>query len=148
MSTPPSQTGATMGRDEVEAFLTSQDTGVLSLGVENRGYGFPISYTFHDDADRLVVGFVSSPASKKREFAESAQEATFTVYDYADVDAWRSVIATGPIHAIDVEDVSYSVPDLFFRPEDGDAEMVDLDEFERAWYELEIDELAGRQSGM
>lgn len=149
MATPPSQTGQEMSDREARSFLTANDTGVLSLGVENRGYGFPISYTYDGDSDRIVLGFVSPPESKKQEFATATDEATFTVYTYDDVDSWKSVIVTGPIHALGEEDDSLDVPDLFFQrdTEDGENRLTNLDEFDRAWYELQFDTLSGRHGG-
>lgn len=147
----PSQTGIEMSTHEIESCLSSTDTGVLSLGVENRGYGFPVSFAYDAESGQIVLGFVASPGSKKQEFAVATEEATFTVYSYEDVDSWRSVIATGPIRAVEDSEDSFQVPDLFFRQPSDDAthgdEMVDLDQFDRTWYALQIETLSGRQSG-
>lgn len=138
-----------MSDRETEEFLAARDHGVLSLGVENRGYGFPISYTYDPEDDRIVLGFVNTPGGKKQEFATETDEATFTVYTHEDVDSWEGVVATGPIRPVEDVDDSYRVPDLFFNQEgdDADDQMVNLDEFDRTWYELRIDTLSGRRSG-
>ncbi len=143
MTTPSPQTGSEMSERESRSFLTANDNGVLSLGVEDRGYGFPISYAYGEGDDSVVLGFVAEPGSKKREFAAETERATFTVYEHDDVDDWRSVIVEGPIRLVEADD-AYSVPDLFW--EGDDAEVVNLDAFERTWYELEIASVSGRRS--
>lgn len=139
-----------MSNQEIKSYLSSNDTGVLSLGMENRGYGFPISFTYDPESERIILGFVISPDSKKQTFVTETEEATFTVYSYTDVDSWTSVVVTGPIRAIDEDDNSVRVPNLFFQQPSDDAteedRMVDLDQFERTWYALQIEGFSGRQS--
>lgn len=139
-----------MSNQEMESYLSSNDTGVLSLGAENRGYGFPISFMYDTENERIVFGFVIPPESKKQKFVTETEEATFTVYSYEDVDSWKSVIATGPVRALEDMDGSFQVPDLFFRQASNDGteegQMIDLDQFDRTWYALQIETLSGRQS--
>lgn len=140
-----------MNEQEVRTFLDSNEHGVLSLGVESRGYGFPISYTYDEENHRIVLGFVNAPGSQKQEFATATDEAAFTVYDYEDVDSWTSVIVKGEINPLDEDDTRLSVPDVFFHQttDDHDTEdgMVNLDAFDRNWHALRIDTLSGRRSG-
>lgn len=144
MTAPASQTGREMSERESRSFLAANDNGVLSLGVESRGYGFPISYSYGEDTDRVVLGFVAAPESKKREFAAETEQATFTVYDHEDIDAWKSVIVEGPIRLVNEDDAAHRVPDLFWE---GDEDQVlNLDDFERTWYELRIESISGRHS--
>ncbi|MFC6716832.1 pyridoxamine 5'-phosphate oxidase family protein [Natrialbaceae archaeon GCM10025810] len=138
-----------MSDDAVRSVLETNDHGVLSMAAGNRGYGVPMSYGFDEADGRLIVGFVNPPESKKRRFAGETEEVTLTVYDWEDVDSWVSVIATGTIRRLDGADVTGRVLPLFFRREDeetGDDRLVDLDESEREWYELDIDDLSGRSS--
>lgn len=148
---PAAQTGQEMTEQEAASYLAANDTGVLSLASENSGYGFPISYTYEEGNDRIVLGFAPLSGSKKRAFVTATEEATFTVYTYTDVDSWRSVIATGAIQPVDGEADGLAVPDLFFRRDsdatDADEQLVDLDAYDRTWYELQIDTLSGRHSG-
>lgn len=143
MTTPSSPVGQEMSDQEAKSFLATKDNGVLSLGVENDGYGFPIAYSFDDPDDNLVLGFVARPPSKKQVFADETETATFTVYEFGDVDVWRSVIVEGAISRLD-DDSSHRVPDIFYQ--DDSDEIVNLDEFDRTWYELEIESISGRQS--
>lgn len=143
--------GRAMNDRESQDVLRSNGVGVLSLGVENRGYGFPISYTYDEDDARIVFGFVVPPESDKAAFVAETDVATFTVFSYDDVDAWQSVVASGPLHPVDA-DGDFEVPNLFFRREadegaDGE-QSVDLDQFERDWYALRIETLSGRQSDL
>lgn len=139
-----------MSDAEITSFLTSNNTGVLSLAGENRGYGFPISFTYDQEHNRLILGFVASPGSEKRELVTATETATFTVYADKDVDSWRSIMVTGGIRPITDGDGTLQVPDLFFYSDADDVEddrMVSLDEFERTYYELDIETLSGRHSG-
>jgi len=133
-----------MSESEAASFLASMDSGVLSLAVDDRAYGFPIAFTYDGDTDRIVLGFVAGPESTKDELAAATETATFTVYSQSDVDSWLSVIATGRLNPLD-DDVEHHVPDLFYRQNEG--RIVNLDQFERTWYGLEIDSLSGRHSG-
>ena len=149
MTNPPPQIGKDMSESAVESVLASHHTGVVSLGVGNKGFGFPISYTYDQENRRLLLGLVTPSESKKREFASGTEEATFTVYTYEDADSWQSVTVTGPIRHIDGDDPALHVPGLFFRhvtDDSGEGRMVDLDEFDRTWYELQIETLSGRHS--
>lgn len=150
MAELPPTIGNEMSDAEIHSLLESKTHGVLSMGAENRGYGIPISYSYEPETDRLVLGFVNAPASKKRQFASATDEVTLTVYNYEDVDSWESVIATGPLQSIDERDVSEQLAPVFFSRMDDDSggdEWVDLDDVEREWYELEIEDLSGRHSG-
>ncbi|AFZ74451.1 pyridoxamine 5'-phosphate oxidase family protein [Natronobacterium gregoryi] len=149
MSDLPPKIGTEMGPERKRSFLDSKDNGVLSMGAEDRGYGLPVSYSYDEDNDRLIVRFVSTSESKKEAFAAASSEVTLTVYSYEDVDSWQSVIVTGTIHAVSEGDFSDRFAPLFFRREDDSTDavqIVDSDEFESTWYELRIDDLSGRHS--
>ncbi|WP_254768261.1 pyridoxamine 5'-phosphate oxidase family protein [Salinilacihabitans rarus] len=144
-----SEVGAELSERESRSLLTSHDHGVLSIASRDRSYGLPISYAYDEANDRLIFGFVNTPESKKHQFAVATEEATLTIYEYDDVDSWRSVIVTGPIAPIPDSEVSVQLAPIFFVEEDetGESQLVELDEFDRTWYALQIDEISGRQSG-
>jgi nitroimidazol reductase NimA-like FMN-containing flavoprotein (pyridoxamine 5'-phosphate oxidase superfamily) len=126
-----------------------------SRGVEHGsrrpGFGLPLSYSYDAESDRIVVGLVDAPGSKKQRFAESTEEVTLTVYDSEDVDSWRSVLITGTIHPVDPTEVDDELTPLFFRQEDdatSEDRVVGFDWFDRTWYEIRIDEISGRHSGV
>ncbi|MFT4922254.1 MAG: nitroimidazol reductase NimA-like FMN-containing flavoprotein [Haloarculaceae archaeon] len=151
MTDSTARIGKDMTPGEIASVLTSKNIGVLSLGSENRGYGFPMSYTYEEANDRIILGFVSSPESQKEAFVEQTDEATLTIYDWTDVDSWTSVIAEGPIGPLEGDEKDFNVPDMFFSADDdhhaGEDELVNIDSFERTWYELDIRNLSGRHSG-
>lgn len=145
----PSKAGSEMTEEAIQDLLERRGHGVLSMGTENRGYGVPISYHYDADADRIIVGMVKLPESKRSTFASKTEEATMTVYEYHDVDTWESVIATGTLHQIPDANVPDRLTALFFYPEgpETDGQMVELDQFERVWYELKIQDISGRYNG-
>lgn len=170
MSEFPRVTGTELSEGEVRSVLDSNRHGVLSMGVENRGYGLPMAYSYDEENERLLLGFVDLPESKKIHFASRTEEVTLTVYQYEDVDSWRSVVVTGSLEPLSDPDVSPDVLPVFFLADgensngddsdggnsnddglDGATEVesrfVELDEYDRQWYELRIDDVSGRHSG-
>lgn len=139
-----------MSEEATRSLLESKDHGVLCMGTEKRGYGLPLSYSYDGENHRIIVGFVNAPESKKRQFATTAEEVTLTVYNYEEIDSWESVIVTGTIHQIGEPDLPSQLIPLFFQQEDITADgqrWASLDDFEREWYELRIDDISGRYSG-
>lgn len=139
-----------MSDGETRSLLDLKSHGVLSMGAESRGYGIPLAYSYDEENDRIILGFVNAPESKKQQFATATEEVTLTVYDYKDIDSWESVIVTGTLHRVTDADFPGRLTPLFFLHEDedtGERRMVDLDEYDREWYELRIDDISGRYSG-
>lgn len=150
MDDPPSRVGLEMDEAEIRDLLQTKGHGVLSMGLESRGYGLPISYTYEPVAGRLFLGLVKIPGSKKTKFASNSDEVTLNVYQYDDVDDWKSVIVTGEITEVDPERVPDRVADLFFETNSRNAEDPEpshLGEFDRTWYELDVSDISGRHSG-
>lgn len=141
--------GNEMDHAECEAFLTSRGHGVLSMGVEDRGYGIPISFGYDENDSRLILEFVSAPESKKQTFATNTDEVTVTVYDYESVDSWESVVVTGTIHPIDADEVSERFASLFFAQADdaaGERRWQEDEAVDREWYEIRVTNISGRLS--
>lgn len=141
--------GEEMNESERESFLSSRGQGVLSMGVEDEGYGIPVSFGYDDDDRRIILEFVNGPKSKKKTFAEASEQVTLTVYDYESVDSWESVIVTGTIHPLDDANVSDRFASLFFAQADdaaGERRWEDRDDIERVWYEIRISDISGRRS--
>lgn len=147
MTDPASRVGREMSESQRRSVLESKGHGILSMGVDDRGYGFPISYTFDRDGDRLIMGFADTGESTKREFAEETQAATLTVYEFRDVDSWQSVTATGTLHGTTEPERHDRPMSVFFLEDTEERRIVDLEEFDRVWYELRIDDISGRHSG-
>ena len=139
-----------MSESDARALLEESFTGVLSLGAGSRGYGVPMSYHYDLDQDRIVVGFVNGSGSKKEAFVEAGAEVTLTVYTMDDVDVWESVVATGTLSPVNGNSIPEEFVPVFFTrdPESVDQrEWNDLDEWERQWYEIRVQDVSGRHSG-
>ena len=84
---------------QIDEFLDSQRTGVLSLGRENDGYGVPLSFWFDEDDSSFYFRMGYAPGSQKRKFVEASEYVTFVVY--ADTDeGWKSVVAEGELELL------------------------------------------------
>lgn len=152
MTGPPPNIGAELSQARRRSLLESKQHGVLSLGADNRGYGLPVAFRFDASNNRIVLGLVALPESKKREFVEVTEEATLTVYNFSDVDVWVSVIVTGTVHPIDATELSSDLLTLFFTGPEHDGDEAadgfhDLTEYDRDLYELRISDISGRYSG-
>jgi len=144
------QIGQSMVREETVDFLQSQGHGTLCLASANRGYGIPMSYSYDEDSERLILELIYVGESKKRQFLQDADKVTLTTYEHQDVETWASVVVTGEIHELSRDEVSERYAALFFsEAEDaaGDLRWINLEDFEREWYALEIEDLTGRHSG-
>jgi nitroimidazol reductase NimA-like FMN-containing flavoprotein (pyridoxamine 5'-phosphate oxidase superfamily) len=96
---------------DIDAFLGSQETGVLSLASADEPYAIPISYGYDAGTRTIYLRLVSTPDSEKGRFLASAPRARLVVYDEApDEPTYRSVVAVGRLEEIDpqaltVEDI-------------------------------------------
>lgn len=90
-----------MAAEEVDDFLGSRETGVLSLARGDDPYAIPVSFGY-DPADRtFYMRLVSTPESEKRQFLSSSPKARLVVYDEVDTgESYRSVVAAGVLHEI------------------------------------------------
>lgn len=89
-----------MSPAETDAFLGSNETGVLSLARTDEPYAIPISYGYDPSARQFYLRLVSTPDSEKRGFLASDPDARLVVYR-GDDDVYRSVIAIGTLARID-----------------------------------------------
>lgn len=154
MTDPPASIGVLMSESERRSFLESKGHGVLSLALENRGYGFPISYSYDREQDSVILGFTDTADDKKGQFAAETQEVTLNVYEFQDVDSWKSVVVSGTLREVDEPENPDRPMTMFFLMEDGDGEelgddrrIFDLEDFDRTWFEIDIDDITGRHSG-
>lgn len=142
--------GVAMTDDEMDELLAAHNNGVLSMGVDDTGYGIPMSYEYDADNDRLIFGFVDGPNSKKRRYRDRTDAVSFTVYEYEDVDEWASVIVDGTLHALEDTALPEAVAPVFYRRIDAANDgpnWVDIDALDRQVYELRITGRTGRHSG-
>jgi nitroimidazol reductase NimA-like FMN-containing flavoprotein (pyridoxamine 5'-phosphate oxidase superfamily) len=150
MTDPPPTAGTEMTKSDIDALLEGVGHGVLSMGVDSRGYGLPITY-WYDPSDRqFILGFLLVPDSKKTEFVTESEEVTLTVFNFEDIDAWESAIVTGTLERLTDPEVPDRFSTLFFvREEDnpGGKTAYNWGQYDRAWYEIDIEDISGRYSG-
>lgn len=94
-----------MTASEVDEFLASHETGVLSLARADEPYAIPISYGYDATDGRFYMRLVSTPESEKRAFLGSSPKARLVVYEEAD-DIYRSVVAIGVLERIAPEELT------------------------------------------
>lgn len=133
--------GHRMSDDEVARFLDEQDVGVLSLALEGRAYGIPMSFAYDRPNERLVMDMGFGGESKKREFLEGTVEATLATYEWTSPTNWASAVATGAVRPLSEEDVDDETAS-WYQELASDIDVAGpVDEL--VWYELRIDELTG-----
>ena len=96
---------AGMSTEEIDAFLGSHETGVISLARVNEPYAIPISYGYDTSARQFYLRLVSSAGSEKQQFLTSDPDARLVVYE-ADGETYRSVIATGALNRIEPDELT------------------------------------------
>jgi len=91
--------GLRMSRDEIDAFLAEQGTGVLALADGDDAYAVPISFGYTDG--RLYFAFFRfADEPRKEAYAAATKRACLAVYEAESTFRWRSVLAMGPIEPV------------------------------------------------
>ncbi len=104
-------TEAKMGPEEIDEFIATRETGVLTLARENEPYSIPISYGYNATDRTFYMRLVSTPESEKRAFLSSSPTVRLVIYDGTDDDSmYWSVVAKGALEELDpaalsVEDI-------------------------------------------
>lgn len=138
-----------MTPSEIDEFLGDRETGVLSLARAGSPYSIPISYGYDADTRTFYLRLVSAPGSEKREFLGSAPETRLVVYDSNDEGtAYRSVVASGEIEAIDPGNLSVEQIEQYGSARRPLFEIwgKDTDDLDIKLYEFEPAELSGRRT--
>lgn len=93
-----------MTEEEVNAFLGSGGTGVLSFSTETdrSPYSLPVSYGYDADAEQFYYRLSFPPDSGKEDLID--RPVSFVTHSRTD-DGWRGVIATGTLQ--EVTDMPY-----------------------------------------
>jgi hypothetical protein len=134
----------------IDAFLAKQTTGVLSLAKGDDSYAIPVAYTYDPDEQDVYFRLGYAPGSRKREYIEATDDATFVVA--ADTDSgWKSVLARGRLeHRNTVEELSrHRLPDESVSGADRELEIPFYHVFEApsemtfALVRLDVTELTG-----
>ena len=95
--------GGEMDDAEIDDLLTEAGMGVLSMSAEGVPYGVPLSFGY--DGDRLYFVFLDASTELRKEtYAEQATVASFTTFDVDPDGSWRSVIVSGTLDRIVIDD--------------------------------------------
>ncbi|ELZ94791.1 Pyridoxamine 5-phosphate oxidase family protein [Haloferax mucosum ATCC BAA-1512] len=97
----PERNQIEMPDEEIDRILREEGVGVLSFADGDVAYGIPLSFGYDADRKRLYFVFLRpGETSKKTEFAEATDRASFTVWDAPARHEWRSVVLEGELHPI------------------------------------------------
>ncbi|WP_138006022.1 pyridoxamine 5'-phosphate oxidase family protein [Halalkalirubrum salinum] len=104
MSEFQSLLGLEMDAVEINDVLTEMGIGVLSMSAEGVPYGVPLSFGY-DGEDTLYFLFLEASSDLRKEtYAEQAAVASFTTFDVTPDGSWRSVIVSGSLDRISVDE--------------------------------------------
>ena len=99
-------TASALDQAGIDSFLATQSTGTLSLAKENDSYAVPVAYTYAPEDRDIYFRLGYAPDSRKREYIEATNDATFVVASETD-EGWTSVVARGRVsHVNTVEDLA------------------------------------------
>lgn len=129
---------------EIDAYLETQGTGILSLADGDEAYAVPISFGY--EPGRAVFAFWQFRSqSLKVAFSEATERACLAVYDIESHTDWRSVLAFGPIRELstgDWSEIGSLIDDNAWSP---DLTGVGKRQLSVIGYEMEIEEATGLQ---
>lgn len=138
-----------MAPEEIDEFLGSHETGVLSLAKEEQPYAIPISYGYDVESRRFYFRLVSRPNSEKRTFLDSTPQARIVIYDATeDETVYWSVVAIGTLEEIDPNTMSVDDIEQYGRAKRPLFEIwgAEKDELDIQLYQLTPDTLEGRRT--
>lgn len=134
-----------METDDIDEFLGSGGTGVLSMARRNVPYSVPISYGYDPDERVFYLRLGDTPDSEKRAFIEATETARLVVHEQVD-DTWTSVIATGGLTEVSGEELNANVATRLREAERPLFEIWDepSEEITLVITRLSVDSLTGR----
>ena len=136
-----------MSDDEVDDFLLSRGTGVLSLSRENESYSVPVTYGYRPEDGFFCLVLSYSPNSEKREWVRNTETVSFVVYDLEpNMDA-ESVVVRGSLVEVEddeMEDAHEALSNnaLFTVSHQSGASERDTD---FVVYRVDVDSITGRK---
>jgi len=103
-------TASALDKPEIDAFLDTQSTGTLSLADSDDAYAVPVAFSFDEERRDIYFRLGYGPDSRKRQFIDATETATFVVADET-AAGWKSVVARGEVeHLSTVENLDSSQP--------------------------------------
>lgn len=138
------QVGEQLSEAEIDGYLEQAGLGVLGFANGGEAYTIPIAFAF--DRDRCLFRFLMGPASEKRDFVAETETASLTVYSWVAKDEWQSVVVRGPLSELPDEELTHAATRFSDVGETAALEVFNqpLSEMDSGWYELVIEEKAGR----
>jgi len=139
--------GMELDEYEIDDVLAEVGVGVLSSSADGVPDGVLLSFGY-DGTDRLYFVFLDASTERRKEtYAKQPEVAYFTTFDIHPAGSWRSVIVTGPLDRITIDDwdaARDAMADNAYRSNLlGEYE---LQENPNVW-ELEVRERSGRTVG-
>jgi nitroimidazol reductase NimA-like FMN-containing flavoprotein (pyridoxamine 5'-phosphate oxidase superfamily) len=96
-------TATSLDDAQIETFLGARSVGTLSLAKDSDSYAIPVGYTFDPENREFYFRLGYAPGSRKREFVDATDSATFVVADDTD-EGWHSVVAEGYLEHVNTVD--------------------------------------------
>ncbi|WP_267642856.1 pyridoxamine 5'-phosphate oxidase family protein [Haloarchaeobius amylolyticus] len=121
-----------MTRDEMDAFLGPEGTGVLSVADDDVPYSFPVSYGYDAEACEFYLRLGFREGSTKTDYLDEPCPARLVVYD-EDGERSESVIATGDLVEIPRADLTPEVVEQL-----GESRTPEFDIWDESKEELEF----------
>jgi hypothetical protein len=96
--------GSEMTDDEIDGVLTEMGVGTLSMSADGVPYGVPLSFGY-DGTDTLYFLFLDASTELRKEtYAEESAVASFTTYHVDPDGSWRSVIVSGRLDRVTIDE--------------------------------------------
>jgi nitroimidazol reductase NimA-like FMN-containing flavoprotein (pyridoxamine 5'-phosphate oxidase superfamily) len=138
-----------MGRAEIDEFVGSRETGVLTLAKDDEPYSIPISYGYDASDGTFYMRLVSTPESEKREFLNSSPDIRLVIYDGTDDRTlYRSVVADGTLEELDPAELSVDQIEQYGEAKRPLFEIwgKGRDELDIKLYKFQPEEIEGRRT--
>lgn len=104
-----------MNDSQIDIFLEEKELGVLALSKEGQPYSFPLCYVHDEDTDTIYFNFGEHEDSKKLEYLEANDRASFTVFDRSGGTHLRSVVIDGTVSEVTDEEELELARELLLR---------------------------------
>jgi len=134
-----------MTKQECDELISKSRVGRIGLSSNSKPYVIPISYVYSGG----VIYLHSGVRGKKLEMAKENPQICFEV-DSLENSQWKSVVISGNVRVSDSLDSKQKVFDMFIKSKMGGHggkafKREDLDKMPMCIWEIEIEEMTGRQ---
>lgn len=93
---------------EINDFLASQRTGVLSVARDNDSYAIPVSFAYQPEEQNIYHRLGYGGRSTKRQFVDAVDRASFITYA-REGERWKSVLARGKLETVSKSNLDSSM---------------------------------------